>query len=145
MKKSFVTLTAIVLAAVALVSSAGCESSKDSKGSEQASVSRQEEKKSLDPALVGTWQAEVYHTRFTDIYSADGSLKTIEEDLDSPVGGGHYATSSTDYTAYTEGNKLYHIAVNEHSKGEFTYSVDGDTLHVITSTGNQIDYTRQLR
>lgn len=146
MKKSILQLSAIILAAFSIAAFAGCDkdSSSDSNNSVPAiSEAEKNEEKTLDPALVGTWQTVIYHTRYTDTYSADGTLKIMEEDMDSPVGGEHYATSISEYKAYTEGDKLYHISKNSSSRGEFTYSVSGNTLNVTTSTGAHHTYTKQ--
>lgn len=147
MKKNIIKFSAVILAAFSIAALAGCGSSSDdsSKSNDKTVLSAQEDKteKTLDPALVGSWQAVIYHTRYTDTYSADGTLKIMEEDMDSPVGGGNYATSLSEYTAYTDGSKLYHVAVNGGGKGVYTYRIEGNTLYVKTSTGIKIEYTKQ--
>lgn len=123
MKKIIVTLLAITLLTGALFALTAC-GNEGTKGNETSSVSDSNQ----TPSIVGEWK-----------YQGMEFIYTFNED-----GTGEYNAAGTlmPFTYKIDGDKISILYDGNTDPFETTFSIDGDTLNVVDSVGNDTLYKR---
>ena len=83
-----------------------------------------------DNALVGSWENKSYGSSYTYTFNADGT--------------GKYDAAGTimEFTYTTSGNKISILYTGNTDPFETEYNIDGNTLNVIDSLGNDTLYEK---
>ena len=113
--KKIVSIMLVALMLIGMLSACGGE--------------KKESEKEEPITIVGTWE-----------YGSMGAAYIFNED-----GTGTYTFSGTDmnFTYTDDGSKLIIQYENADNTNEFSYTIEGKTLHIEDSFGSIVDYTRK--
>ena len=123
MKKTVKAILIMAMLLSSLMVLAGCGDKKEDAKKEDSN------KAQSSNSIVGTWTYEL--GGYTYHFNEDGT------------GDYSYSTTKMEFTYKTEGNMLSIMYKNSTAPLELEYSIDGDTLNVIDSFGNDTLYKRQ--
>ena len=79
--------------------------------------------------IVGTWEYSALNCAYT--FNADGS------------GSYSFGGSELPFTYTDDGSKVTIQYENSDAPGEYTYTIEGNTLHITDDFGNVVDYTKK--